>query len=78
MDKLRNNQSGYVGILALLVGVSVMLFLFVKVYFTPEKNGSANTTQYDSLLGDINTAKAVANQQNAKALEANKVLNDLK
>ncbi len=78
---MQANQSGYIGILALLVGVSVMIFVFTKVYFTeaPNKNSTAHaTTQYDSLIGNIDSAKAIADQQNAKALEANKVLNAIK
>ena len=64
--------------LMLIIAISITLLLFVRTYFTPTKTGNATTTQYDSLLGDINAAKAVANQQNTKTLEVNKMLNDLK
>lgn len=82
--KRATNKSGYIGILLILLGTAGMLFLFMKMYFTPTKSASstnvgvAPTTQFDGLLGDINAAKAVANQQNAKSAELNNVLNSLK
>ncbi len=75
---MQPNKSGYIGILALLVGVSVMIFIYTKVYFTPTPNKNSTapaTTQYDSLIGNIDSAKAIADIQNINALEANKVLN---
>ena len=82
--KVATKQSGYMGILLILLGTAGMLFLFMKMYFTPTKSASTTnvggtpTTQFDGLLGDINAAKAVANQQNAKSAELNKTLNSLK
>lgn len=81
-------KSGYIGILMILLGTAGMLFLFMKMYFTPSKGttefqpknaqGVAPTTQYDGLISDINAAKAVSNQMNQKASETNRVLNSLK
>lgn len=83
--KVANKQSGYIGILLVLLGTAGMVFLFMKMYFTPtpttgelwhpEGPGSAPTTQYDRLRSDIDAANAVSNQMNTKALETNKVLN---
>lgn len=78
----KKTQSGYIGILLILLGTAGMLFFFTKMYFTPKTQGvpgsSAPTTQFDSYMSDIGAAKAVANQQNAKEVEINKALNSLK
>lgn len=81
-------QSGYIGILMILLGTAGMLFLFMKVYFSPIKSttelkpknaqGVAPTTQYDGLISDINATKAVSNQMNQKASETNRILNNIK
>lgn len=86
--KIANKQSGYIGILLILLGTAGMVFLFMKMYFTssPIKNefqpnnaeGVTPTTQYDRLRSDIDAANAVSNQLNIKALETNKVLNNIK
>lgn len=83
-----NRQSGYIGILLILLGTAGMVFLFMKMYFTsgptmtefqPSNAERATpTTQYDRLRSDIDVANAVANQMNTKALETNSVLNSLK
>lgn len=83
--KMAVRESGYIGILLILLGTAVMVFIFMKMYFTSSgattelqpKNaqGVTPTTQYDNLISDINVAKAVSNQLNTKALETNKVLN---
>lgn len=80
-------QSGYTGILMILLGTAGMLFLFMKMYFAPSKSttelqpknaqGIAPATQYDSLISDINAAKAVSNQMNQKASETNRILNNV-
>lgn len=87
MDRA-TKHSGYIGILLILLGTALTLFLFMKMYFTPTKSttefqptnaqGVAPTTQYDSLLSDINAAKNVSNQMNQKASETNRTLNSLK
>ncbi|MFZ2303324.1 MAG: hypothetical protein WAV98_00860 [Minisyncoccia bacterium] len=82
-------QSGYIGILLILLGTAGMVFLFMKMYFTPSPTttgelwhpdapGLAPTTQYDRLRSDIDAANAVSNQLNTKAIETNSVLNGLK
>ena len=75
---IRNtSKSGFIGILVVMIAVSITLLLFVKTYFTETKNSPAST-RYDGLIMDINAAQNVANQQNIKAIETNKVLNSLK
>lgn len=81
-------QSGYIGLLAILIGTALALFLFMKMYFAPSQSvtefqptnaqGVAPTTQYDRLRSDIDAANAVSNQLNTKALETNKALNNIK
>ncbi|HAS85172.1 MAG TPA: hypothetical protein DCS23_03865 [Candidatus Yonathbacteria bacterium] len=81
-------QSGYIGILLILLGTAGMVFLFMKMYFTSSPTtiefqpnnaqGVTPTTQYDRLRSDIDAAKAVSNQLNTKALETNKTLNSLR
>lgn len=75
-------KSGYIGILLILLGTTSMLFLFMKMYFTPTKSTSSTsaspTTQFDGLLGDINAAKAVSNQMNQKASETNRLMNSVR
>lgn len=83
-----NKQSGYIGILLILLGTAGMLFLFMKMYFAPSnpttefqpKNaqGVAPTTQYDRLLSDIEAANAVSNQLNQKASETNRLMNSVR
>lgn len=86
--KVANKQSGYIGILLILLGTAGMVFLFMKMYFTSSgttvefqpanTQGVTPTTQYDRLRSDIDAANAVSNQLNAKSLETNKVLNNFK
>lgn len=85
--KVANKQSGYIGILLILLGTAGMVFLFMKMYFTSSPTtgefqpnnaeGVAPATQYDRLRSDIDAANAVSNQLNTKALETNKVLNNV-
>lgn len=81
------NQSGYIGILLIILGTAGTIFLFTKMYFTsstttaesqPTKTqGVAPTTQYDRLRVDIDSANAVSNQLNKKSLETSSVLNNI-
>lgn len=85
--KIAGKQSGYIGIFLILLGTAGLVFLFMKMYFTPSgattefqptnSQGVAPTTQYDRLRSDIDAANAVSNQMNTKALETNKVLNNI-
>ncbi len=77
---MRVKQSGYIGILLILLGTAGMVFLFMKMYYAPgpETTEFQPTTQYDRLLSDIDSANAVSNQLNTKALETNKVLNNIR
>lgn len=82
--KRARTQSGYIGLILLLIGVAATVYSFQKMYFSPTKSTSASNTntqpvpQYGSLLGDISAAKAVVNQTEAKEAQTNKVLNSLK
>ncbi len=87
MRKKLKNKSGYIGILAILIGTALMLFLFIKVYFTPSKTttefqptntqGIAPTTQYERLRTNVDTASNIANEQKRKAEEANRLINSI-
>ena len=78
---MKTNHSGYIGILSILIGTAIMLFLFTKMYFTPVKNTASPTavpvTQYDNMRAGINAANQISNQQKIKALEADKLLNSV-
>jgi hypothetical protein len=86
--KIQNKQSGYIGILLILLGTAGALFLFMKTYFMPSETINEfqpnNTqvvppaTQYDSLISDINAAKSVSNKMNQKAVETNFLINNTK
>lgn len=85
--KVASKQSGYIGILLILLGTAGMIFLFMKMYFTPNNSatefqpanaqGGTPTTQYDRLRSDIDATNALSNQLNKKALETNSVLNNI-
>ncbi len=70
----------------ILVGTAVTIFIMTKVYFMPslsmsdgqptDVNGVVPVTQYDRLRGNVGSANAVVEQQNAKNAETNKMLND--
>lgn len=80
-------QSGYIGILLILLGTAGMIFLFMKMYFTPtntatefqpvNSNGVVPSTQYERLRSDINVANDIANQQKIKADELNRAMNSV-
>ncbi len=71
----------------ILVGTAVTIFLMTKVYFMPspsvsevqstDANGVVPVTQDDRLRGNVGSANAVVEQQNANNVEANKMLNNL-
>lgn len=83
--KLAAHQSGYIGLLAILIGTALTLFLFMKMYFAQSPipagvqpastRGTSPTTQYDNIISDINAAKTVSNQMNKKAAETNRLMN---
>lgn len=85
--KRDTSQSGYVGILMILIGTALTIFLMMKVYFTPStavsefqptnESGVIPTTQYERLQTDVDAANAVVEQQNAKNAETNKMINSL-
>ncbi|PIX57112.1 MAG: hypothetical protein COZ48_02430 [Candidatus Yonathbacteria bacterium CG_4_10_14_3_um_filter_43_12] len=86
--KAMPKQSGYIGILLILLGTAGMIFLFMKMYFKSSPTaiefqpnnaqGATPATQYDRLRSDIDTADAISNQLNTKALETNKTLNSIR
>ena len=85
----RKMQSGYIGLLALLLSAAIMLFLFVKIYFTPTHDtssaaaefqpntasGTVPTTGYERMHADVDAANSVANQLKARNEETTRVAN---
>lgn len=77
--KQPTNQSGYIGLMLILMGTALTLFLFTKLYFTPSTNATngqvaTSTTQFERMQTSIDAAKAISNQQNQKASEQNKLM----
>lgn len=80
-------QSGYIGLLGLLIGVSVLIFVMVKVYLTPSKttsdlqpnnaDGTVPTTQVERSRATIDKATDIAKQQAEKAAETNRMINSV-
>ena len=85
-------QGGYVGLIAIIIGTAIMLFLFVRIYFTPSKNiDSAKTelqpenvnkvtptTEFGRLRPGVNAANDIANEAKKKAEETNLLMDDIK
>ncbi len=78
------NQSGYVGVLMVLIGTSILVFIMTKVYLTPNQNtselqlnntdGTVPTTQVERSRATIDKATDIANQQAEKAAEINRMI----
>ena len=85
-------QGGYVGLVAILIGIGIMLFLFVKIYFSPSKNinsiqtgpqlentnGVIPTTEDGRLHSGIEAASDTANEAKKKAEKTNRLMDDIK
>lgn len=85
--KRATNQSGYVGLLMVLIGTALLIFLMTKVYLTPSKNtpdlqpnnadGTVPTTQFERSRATIDKATDIANQQAKKAAETNRMIDSV-
>lgn len=85
--KRATNQSGYVGVLMILVGTALLVFLMTKVYLTPNKNtselqpnnadGTVPTTQVERSRATIDKAADIAKQQSEAAAETNRMINSV-
>lgn len=85
--KRATNQSGYVGVLMILVGTALLIFLMTKVYLTPSKttsdlqpnsaDGTVPTTQVERSRATIDKATDIANQQAEKAAEINRMIDSV-
>ena len=84
--KLRT-QSGYVGLLVVILSVAIIATLFVKIYFTPTvqepvvasfqpntASGTAPTTEYERMHADVGAANALKDQLNARNQETARML----
>lgn len=84
--KRATNQSGYVGVLMILIGTALLVFLMTKVYLTPSNtasefqpnnaDGSVPTTQVERSRAAIDKAADIANQQAEKAAEINRMIDN--
>ncbi len=85
MPQKQNTKSGYMGIFIILIGTALMIFLSMKMYFSPSRSvseiqpinesGVVPVMQDGSFRGGVSEAKSVVDQQNAKNLETNKMIN---
>ncbi|GEM_PF-2544926 len=83
-------QSGYAGLIVIILSVVIMALLYVKFYFTPQdvsrtpeaefRTESASSTvpmtQYEARLRDIESAKAVQEKLNERNRAVNKSLGE--
>lgn len=90
--RLNNNlQGGYIGILAILIGVAVTIFVYANTYFKKEtaamkqtQTGATNTipsaptSNFDRMMGGIDAAKAISADQSKKATDANQLINSIR
>ena len=85
----RRVSGGYIGLVALLVSVAIIGFLFIKVYLTPRvmtsdeaaimpHNASATLerTEIEQMHADVDAAKAVQERLNQHNTETNAVLGE--
>ena len=80
-------QGGYIGVLAVIIGTSVMLFLFVKVYLTPSTavselqptnaDGVIHATEYERKRATIDKVNTIADQQKERAEETNSMMDGI-
>lgn len=85
--KRATNQSGYVGVLMILVGTALLVFLMTKVYLTPNNtasefqpnnaDGTVPVTQVERSRATIDRATDIANQQAEKATEINRMIDSV-
>lgn len=81
-------QSGYVGLIVIILSVAIMASLFVKIYFTPTvqeptiapfqpntASGTVPTTEYERMHADVDAASAIKNQLNVQNQETARMLN---
>lgn len=81
-------QSGYVGLLMIILSIAIISTLFVKIYFTPTvqepmvasfqpntASGTVPTTEYERMHADVDAATAIKNQLNVQNQETARILN---
>ena len=84
----RSTQSGYAGLIVIILSVAIMVALFVKVYLTPTAqeptvaefqpntaSGTVPTTEYQRMHADVDAANAIKNQLNVQNQETARILN---
>lgn len=84
----RSIQSGYVGLIVIILSVAIIATLFVKIYFTPTvqepvvasfqpntASGTAPTTKYERMHADVDAANAMKDRLNAQNQETTRILN---
>lgn len=84
-----NTQSGYIGLIVIILSVAILAILYTKVYFTPTiqeptvasfqpntASGTVPTTEYQRMHADVDAASAIRNQLNVQNQETARMLND--
>ena len=85
----QDTQSGYAGLIVIILSVAIMATLFVKVYFTPTvqtpeiasfqpntASGTPPTTEFERMHANVDAANAVRDQLNIKNQETARMLNE--
>ena len=82
-----STQGGYIGLLGILIGASILVFVMVKVYLTPSKavselqpnnaDGTVPTTQFERNRATIDKVTDITNKQNEQAAETNRLLDNM-
>jgi len=83
-------KGGYVGLIVILLSVSIMAFLYTKLYLTPRDrssspqsefqpetaSGTAPQTEYQAMHADVDAATAIQTKLNAHNTETNALINE--
>jgi len=80
-------QSGYIGLLGLLISGAILIFIMFKVYLTPSKtisdlqptksDGTIPTNQFERNQATIDRTKAITTDAKAKADETNRIIESI-
>jgi len=85
--KRATNQSGYVGVLMVLIGTAILIFIMTKVYLTPSKttsdlqstdaNSDIPATELERRRTAVDKAADIAAQQAETVAETNRLIESI-
>lgn len=85
--KRKTNQSGYIGLLSVIIGTALFLSFMVKVYLTPSQtvsefqpnnaDGSVPGSQFERQRATIDKVTDITNKQNEQAAETNRLIDSV-